>query len=109
MNFKDYQTEAWKTAIHPNAGKNYVYPTLGLTGEAGEIANKIKKIERDHGGVVNDEVRKAVGDELGDLLWYAAALATELELDLESVAKGNLEKIASRQERGQLMGNGDVR
>ncbi len=109
MNFSEYQKQAWTTAMHPNAGNNYLYPTLGLAGEAGEVANKIKKIERDHGGVVTDEVRAIVGAEMGDVLWYLACLATELKLDLDVLARENIEKLASRKERNTLVGNGDVR
>ncbi len=109
MDFKEYQEKAWETAMHPNAGSNYVYPTLGLAGEAGEIANKIKKIQRDRDGVVDDEVRGIVKAELGDLLWYVACLATELKLDLDEVANENIAKLASRKERGTLHGDGDKR
>ena len=109
LNFKEYQTEAQKTVTYPNVGDNYVFPTLGLTGEAGEIANKVKKIERDHAGIVTDEVRESIAAELGDLLWYLAALSTELGLDLEAIAKENLEKLASRQQHGTLRGVGDGR
>lgn len=109
MDFKEYQARAADTALYPDAGKNYVYPTLGLAGEAGEIANKIKKIQRDRGGIVDDEVREMVKGELGDLLWYAACLATELKLDLSVVAEENIAKLASRKERGTLQGDGDTR
>jgi NTP pyrophosphatase (non-canonical NTP hydrolase) len=109
MNFSEYQKRAWTTAMHPNAGSNYLYPTLGLAGEAGEVANKVKKIERDYGGVITDEVRATVGAEMGDVLWYLACLATELKLDLGVLAQENIEKLASRKERGAIVGNGDVR
>jgi NTP pyrophosphatase (non-canonical NTP hydrolase) len=109
MDFKEYQARAWETAMHPNAGDNYLYPTLGLAGEAGEIANKVKKIQRDRGGVIDDEVREMVKGELGDLLWYAACLATELKLDFNVVAEENIAKLASRKERGTLHGDGDKR
>ncbi len=109
MNFKEYQARAGDTAHYANAGNNFIFPTLGLAGEAGEIANKIKKIERDFGGVVNDEVRGIVEAELGDLLWYVARLSTELGLDLDAVAEKNIEKLASRKSRGVLGGAGDTR
>lgn len=109
MDFKEYQERAGDTALYPNAGKNYIYPTLGLAGEGGEIANKIKKIERDNGGVVTDEVRTVVASELGDLLWYAARLSTELGLDLETIARDNIAKLADRKARGVLGGDGDKR
>lgn len=109
MNFRDYQEKAWTTAIHPNAGTNYLYPTLGLVGEAGEVANKIKKLQRDGDGVVTDEARAAISAEIGDVLWYLACLSTELKLDLATVAEENIAKLAERKERGTLHGSGDTR
>lgn len=109
MNFNEYQKGAWTTAHYPNAGKNYVYATLGLTGEAGELANKVKKVARDHEGVMTEEVRALIAAEMGDLLWYIAALSTELGLDMETVAKDNLAKLAVRTSEGTLRGAGDAR
>lgn len=86
-----------------------VYPTLGLANEAGEVAGKIKKIFRDKGGVIGEAERAALKDELGDVLWYLAQLCTELGLTLEEVAAANLEKLALRQQRGTLYGDGDTR
>ncbi|TAK96594.1 hypothetical protein EPO05_01470 [Patescibacteria group bacterium] len=109
MNFLEYQEKSRKTAKYPQAGNNFVYPVLGLTGEAGEVAEKVKKIIRDKGGVVDDEAREAVKKELGDVLWYVAQLSTEFGLSLEDVAAGNIEKLYSRLERGTINGNGDNR
>jgi len=109
MEFSDYQKEARKTAIYPNSGKNFVYPTLGLAGEAGEVAEKIKKVIRDGNGAVSGEKKEELSKELGDVLWYAANLAEELGLNLDDIAKRNLEKLKSRQERGKLKGDGDNR
>ena len=109
MTFGEYQEKAKKTIEYPNVGDNYVYPTLGLAGEAGELANKIKKIERDHAGIVTDEVRAGIASELGDLLWYIAALSTELGMNLETVAEANIQKLALRQQHGTLRGTGDGR
>jgi NTP pyrophosphatase (non-canonical NTP hydrolase) len=109
MDFKTYQEKSRKTALYPDAGKNIVYPTLGLTGEAGEIANKVKKISRDEGGVLTEETRSKITDELGDVLWYVAQLATELGVALDAVAEKNIEKLYSRLERGTLHGSGDNR
>lgn len=109
MDFKEYQKHAADTAFYPNAGANYMYPALGLAGEAGEISNKVKKIERDFNGVVTDEVRAMVQTEMGDLLWYVAQLASELSLDLETIAIENLAKLKDRKERGVLHGDGDTR
>jgi NTP pyrophosphatase (non-canonical NTP hydrolase) len=97
------------TAIYPNQGQNFSYPALGLMGEAGEVADKLKKVIRDNDGVLTDPVRDAVAKELGDVLWYLAVLANELDYDLNTIAEDNLLKLLSRQERGVLSGSGDNR
>ena len=103
MRFNEYQEEASKTAIYPEQYK-IVYPALGLAGEAGEVAEKVKKHIRD--GVLNvDDLKK----ELGDVLWYLAAIASDLGLNLDDVAEANLQKLRSRQARGVISGNGDNR
>ncbi|HOE81295.1 MAG TPA: nucleoside triphosphate pyrophosphohydrolase family protein [bacterium] len=109
MEFKEYQTKSRRTAVYPVVEKGFVYPTLGLVGESGEVAEKIKKVFRDGDGVVGEEQREAIAKELGDVLWYLAQLATELGLDLDAIAQNNLDKLLSRQERGQLHGSGDNR
>jgi len=109
MTFQDYQKDSRKTAIYPNQGQNFIYPTLGLAGEAGEVAEKIKKVIRDKGGVAGDEEKAGVKKELGDVLWYVSQLATELGLDLDEVAQNNLNKLASRLERDKISGSGDNR
>lgn len=85
-----------------------IYPALGLS-EVGELQGKVKKVIRDSGGKVTDEARATLAKELGDSLWYHAALATELGLDLGEVAAANLAKLADRKERGVLGGSGDNR
>lgn len=109
MNFEEYQRKSRETALYPNAGKNFVYPTLGLAGEAGEVADKLKKTIRDDDGVLTEEKRREVGKELGDVLWYAAQIASELDLSLDEVAQQNLDKLFSRKERGVISGSGDNR
>jgi NTP pyrophosphatase (non-canonical NTP hydrolase) len=109
MHLSDYQEKAKSTAIYPNQGENIYYPALGLAGETGEVLNKIKKVMRDHEGVVNDEYKKILKKELGDVLWYVAGLCTELDLDLAEVAEENINKLFSRKERGKLQGDGDDR
>lgn len=109
MNFEEYQARSRKTAKYPDVGANYVYPTLGLAGEAGEVAEKIKKVIRDKGGQVNDETRAEIKKELGDVLWYTAQLSTELGISLEDVAASNLKKLYDRMEREVLQGEGDNR
>lgn len=109
MNLNDYQSAALVTAVYPNQGSNFAYPALGLAGEAGEVADKLKKVIRDNDGVLTDPVRDAVAKELGDTMWYIAVLAQELDYDLETIAQNNLDKLASRQQRGVLTGSGDER
>jgi NTP pyrophosphatase (non-canonical NTP hydrolase) len=109
MQFREYQQSARTTAIYPNIGKNFIYPTLGLVGETGEIAEKIKKVIRDGNEQMTDEKRTELAKELGDVLWYLAQLSTELGLELEDIAAGNLAKLKKRQEEGKLHGNGDNR
>ena len=109
MTLKEYQEQSRVTALYPDNGKNFIYPTLGLVGEAGEVAEKVKKILRDHAGVIDDEQRQKIAKELGDVLWYVAQLSTELSLSLEDVAAANLDKLRSRMERGTLSGSGDER
>jgi NTP pyrophosphatase (non-canonical NTP hydrolase) len=109
VRLSDYQLGSRATAVYPDAGTNLTYPALGLCGEAGECAEKVKKAIRDDGGVLTDERRAALAAELGDVLWYVAQLATEAGLDLDEVAEDNLAKLLSRSERGVLQGSGDSR
>lgn len=99
MKFEEYQAEASQTALYPRRMENLEYPTLGLAGEAGEVANIVKKIQRDHGGVINDEIRGKLKDELGDVLWYISACADELGLTLTEIAQYNVNKLAKRHGR----------
>ena len=103
MTMNDYQRLAAETAIYSSAHR-LLYPALGLAGEAGEVANKIKKMLRD-----NKFDREGVAAELGDVLWYVAALARDLNVDMQDIAKQNLDKLYSRKERGTIGGNGDNR
>lgn len=99
MNFEEYQTEASQTAHYPRRMSNLEYPTLGLAGEAGEVANIVKKIQRDNDGILTDEVRGKLKDELGDVLWYISACADELGLTLQEIAEYNVNKLAKRHGR----------
>lgn len=109
MTFKEYQDQSRKTAIYPDKGKNFIYPTLGLVGETGEVAEKIKKILRNKNGIINDDDKIEINKELGDVLWYIAQLAAELNLSLDKIAEDNIKKLFSRQNRGVLNGSGDNR
>ena len=102
MTFDEYQEFARSTAIYPEDCK-VVYPTLGLCGEAGEVAEKIKKHMRDGRTLVG------VGLELGDVLWYISALADDLGVILEEIAQANVAKLSSRMERNKITGDGDNR
>lgn len=108
MDFNTYQQQAATTAVYPETAK-YVYPTLGLCGEAGEVAEKVKKVIRDNGGVFTEEKKREIVKEIGDVLWYIAALLSDLDVTMDEAAVGNLEKLFSRKERGVLNGNGDNR
>ncbi len=108
MEFAEYQRLSRRTAEYPRAAW-LAYPALGLAGEAGEVAEHAKKAIRDDGGEVSEERRAAMAKELGDVLWYVSQLASELGLDLDELAQGNLEKLLSRQRRGVLSGSGDER
>lgn len=104
-----YQYAALQTAIYPNMSNNFIYPTLGLVGEAGEVAEKAKKIIRDGDGTLTEETRKKMALELSDVCWYVAVLAYELDYTLEEIMQMNLDKLASRQQRGVISGSGDDR
>lgn len=104
--FRNYQAEARKTRMAP--GDNpIVYSALGLAGEAGELANKVKKIMR--GDVHTPELVDGVKGEMGDVLWYLAAMADDLGIELEDVARDNILKLRSRYSRGKIQGDGDKR
>ncbi len=114
MNFLDYQYGTRETAIYPGAGdtqsyEGLSYVTLGLVGEAGEIANAVKKIARDDGGVITREHRVKLAAELGDCMWYVTQLARQLQYGLEEICQANMKKLADRAERGVLGGSGDNR
>jgi NTP pyrophosphatase (non-canonical NTP hydrolase) len=109
QDFQVYQRESRKTWGEVSVDSPIVYPTLGLTNEAGEVAGKIKKIFRDKGGKISAEDREALKYELGDVLWYLTQICTELDLTLQEVAEANIEKLFSRLERGQIHGEGDHR
>jgi NTP pyrophosphatase (non-canonical NTP hydrolase) len=108
MELTEYQRLSRRTAEYPREAW-LAYPALGLAGEAGEVAEHAKKAIRDDGGELSTERREKMAKELGDVLWYVAQLASELELDLDEVAQANLDKLLSRQHRGVLSGSGDDR
>ena len=109
MNLNEYQSKSRVTALYPNVGHNPIYPTLGLAGEAGEVADKVKKVIRDNGGIFDKPSIEAIKLELGDVLWYVAQLSTELGIELDEVAEANIAKLSSRSIRGNIGGSGDNR
>ena len=108
MTLDQYQQHALETAIYP-ADSRIIYPTLGLTGEAGEVADKVKKVIRDDNETFSDEKRLEIVKEIGDVLWYCAALSHDLGYTLDEVARLNVEKLRSRIERHAIAGSGDNR
>ncbi len=108
----DYQKHAehtWNPPPERTSILNLAYLSLGLPNEAGEVAGKIKKIIRDKDGIIDENTRNAIKDELGDVLWYLTMLGQELGFTLEEIATTNIEKLASRLKRGVIKGNGDYR
>lgn len=113
LTLNDYQRRATRTSTYPNVGENFVYPAMGVAGEGGECCDKAKKYWRNNDSLdpinLTSEQQVAIIKEMGDTLWYLAALASELDITLEDVAKLNLEKLNDRKERGVLKSEGDNR
>ena len=113
MKFNEYQTKAIRfDLVGPTRevmGSGLMEKVLGLTGEAGETADKFKKIIRDKGGRISDEDRLEIVKELGDTLWYASAIAYYLGVPFDDVAQINLKKLEDRRKRDKLSGSGDER
>jgi NTP pyrophosphatase (non-canonical NTP hydrolase) len=107
--FDLYQLKAEVTAVYPNRGNNLYYPALGLAGEAGEVCEKIKKLYRDKTLPPTKEDKEEIAKELGDVLWYVATLATEIDFSLADIVEMNLDKLQSRMKRKVLKGSGDNR
>ncbi len=106
MEFNEYQKESRKTVIYINAGNNLMYPALGLAGEVGETIERVKRIARHHSSIsitdVDPKSREEISSELGDVLWYLAQFATELNVSLDEIAQANLKKLRNRQKEGTL-------
>ncbi len=107
--FDWYQAQSFATWGVIETNHPIVYPTLGLTNEAGELAGKVKKIFRDRNGQITEADREALKGELGDVLWYLTQICTQLDLSLAEVAQANIAKLSSRRERGKIGGDGDDR
>lgn len=108
MELNEYQTKALETAVYPQEYR-VIYPALGMNGEAGEVADKVKKIIRDGGSFSDQQKREALAMEIGDVLWCCATMAADLGYTLDKIAQMNYSKLRSRQQRGKLGGSGDYR
>ena len=108
MTLNEYQKKALETAVYPQEYK-IIYPSLGLTGEAGECSDKVKKVIRDNGGQFTEEKRLELAKEIGDGMWYCATLSHDIGYTLDEIATMNYEKLSSRQKRGVINGSGDNR
>jgi NTP pyrophosphatase (non-canonical NTP hydrolase) len=114
MEFENYQQRAFDFSLNTKfkdiPGTEFIYPALGLAEEAGEVAGKISKALRDNNGDMQSETfKEAIKKELGDVLWFVSELCTVFNLDLEDVARSNINKLASRKNRNKIQGNGDDR
>lgn len=108
MTLNDYQKEALSTAVY-GSGSKIIYPTLGLAGEAGEVADKVKKVLRDNNGEFDEWRKIQIAAEIGDVLWYIAALSDDLGYTLEDIAKLNIGKLSQRRANNTIHGEGDNR
>lgn len=106
MTLNEYQQHALETAIYPTP---IIYPALGLCGESGEVADKVKKVLRDNNSEFTDEKKAEIAKEIGDVLWYCATLSNDIGYSLDEIAEMNYQKLHSRQLRGKLGGSGDNR
>lgn len=108
MTLNEYQVLALETANYPTDRK-IIYPTLGLAGEAGEVADKVKKVIRDNNGEFTEQIKLEIAKEIGDVMWYCATLSYDFGFNLEMIAEMNYAKLKSRKERGVISGDGDNR
>lgn len=106
LTLNQYQKMALETAIYPQP---IIYPTLGLTGEAGEVSDKVKKVLRDNNSIFTEDKKTEIAKEVGDVLWYCATLSHDIGYTLEEIAQMNYDKLRSRQLREKLHGSGDNR
>lgn len=111
MNFDEYQKLTATTAVYPGSGgiSGLTYAALGLNGEAGEVADKVKKLLRDHNGNMSHDQCLAIVKELGDVLWYLSQMCSELRVPMSYVADLNINKLRDRAARAAIRGEGDER
>lgn len=108
MTLNEYQEAALTTAVYPEEMR-IIYPALGMCGEAGEVADKVKKVIRDNNQNFTNDRKHEIAKEIGDVLWYCATMAHDIGFTLQAIAQMNIDKLASRQQRGKLGGSGDNR
>tara|TARA_R110000772_G_scaffold150855_1_gene261585 strand:- start:77 stop:451 length:375 start_codon:yes stop_codon:yes gene_type:complete len=108
MDFNKYQETAVSTAIYPDTHR-ILYPALGMAGEAGEVANKVKKIIRDGTDNLPEDWKDQLASEIGDVLWYCAALSNDIGIPLARIATQNRDKLLERKQKGTIGGSGDKR
>jgi NTP pyrophosphatase (non-canonical NTP hydrolase) len=108
MDIQEYQKRALATTEY-GSGNAIIYPALGMNGEAGEVAEKIKKVLRDKKGEFSDESKLEIAKEIGDVIWYCSALANDIGYTLDQIFSINIDKFESRRSRNVLSGNGDNR
>ncbi len=108
MDLNEYQERASRTAVYREED-TIVYPALGLASEVGEVTGKVKKVLRDNEGIFSKELCDKIGDEMGDVLWYIAALCRDLNIKMNDIAERNLNKLEDRKNRNVLQGSGDTR
>lgn len=108
MKLNDYQKAALVTAVYPEE-QRIIYPALGMNGEAGEVADKVKKVIRDNNSAFSEDKLREIAKEVGDVLWYCATMAHDIGYTLEEIAQMNIDKLQSRYERGKISGSGDNR
>jgi NTP pyrophosphatase (non-canonical NTP hydrolase) len=109
MNLNDYQQLALRTAAPKDKKNELFHLLLGLCGEAGEIAEKTKKIVRDQDSDFTKLDTDDLAKELGDVLWHVAVIADYFNIPLDEVGEKNIAKLADRLKRGALSGSGDNR
>jgi NTP pyrophosphatase (non-canonical NTP hydrolase) len=113
LTFAEYQGQANELATYPQVGSNLIYPALGLAGESGEAADKVKKTWRNQGltsaNGYSESQKLELAKEISDVLWYIAALAMELGIPMEEIALMNLAKLHDRRARNVINSEGDNR
>ncbi len=108
MTFNEYQEKALNTANYPTDFK-IIYPALGLANESGEVLGKIKKVIRDNECIFSEDKKEAISYEIGDVLWYCAVLAHDLNISFEEIFEKNISKLEKRKNNNTIQGDGDYR